>query len=225
MRQHVKHLLIGFDHHFGNSRTDGLKEYQAYGKALGIEVTQAKPFWFAEALNGKKITVAPEISKCSVTEPDKVTVSSSLIRRLLLAGNIEEANVALGHPYSLTGTVVGGHHIGTSIGYPTANIEPLFTGKLVPAIGVYAVWVNEEGHWYKGMLNIGRRPTLQVDSTIVIEVHLLDFTGNLYGKVLTLKFMKRLRKEIHFPDVEALVAQMHADKSQVETYLQQPLIS
>jgi riboflavin kinase/FMN adenylyltransferase len=154
-----------------------------------------------------------------LSHPSTTTISSSLIRRLILAGEMEAAALALGRPYGLSGTVVGGHRIGSTLGYPTANIEPLSPNKLVPAIGIYAVWVTFEGATYKGMLSIGRRPTLHADSPVVIEVHLLHFSGNLYGKTLTLHFMKRFRQEEQFPDVEALVAKLKEDEQFVEDYL------
>jgi riboflavin kinase/FMN adenylyltransferase len=222
----VTSLVIGFDHRFGNSRTDGLEEYKAFGKEMGMEVIQVKPYSFSKAMecsdevvlsSGIPVKLLKGLS--TIKEPEVTTVSSSLIRRLIMVGNMEDANTALGYPYSLTGLVVGGQHIGTVIGYPTANIEPLSSGKLIPANGVYAVWVELNGQSYKGMLNIGRRPTLKVSSNIVIEVHLLDFSGNLYGQTLTIRFMKRFRQEEQFPDMDALVVRMNKDKMFVESYL------
>lgn len=212
---HVSTLVIGFDHRFGNSRADGIEAYQTHARELGMTVVQARPVLFSEVLEPEQ---SPRIQIVS-GKPEITTISSSLIRRLILAGDMEGACKALGYPYSLSGTVVGGHHIGSNIGYPTANIQPLSPHKLIPVAGVYAVWVDLEGKTCKGMLNIGRRPTLHAGSELVIEVHLLGFSGNLYGKILTIRFMKRFRQEEHFPDVEALVARMHKDRDYVESFL------
>lgn len=228
----VNILVVGFDHRFGSSRSDDVNDFKRYGKTLGMDVVQADPFYFSQLEHSQTGTslARPEkeslpMSGASTTlqtllaQPLKTTVSSSLIRRLILAGEMEAANLSLGKPYSLNGVVEGGHHIGNSLGFPTANIRPLYPNKLVPAMGVYAVWVQVEGRDYMGMLNIGRRPTLHTDSPIVIEVHLLNFSGNLYGKTLTIRFMKRIRQEEHFAGIDALVEQIGRDKVLVETYL------
>ncbi len=219
---HVSTLMVGFDHRFGNSRTDGINDYMKYGRELGIEVLQAEPFFLSAVLDKKDVPVCSVSLQPVLAHPDKTTISSSLIRRLILAGEMEVANRASGRPYSISGVVVGGHHIGNSLGYPTANIQPISPNKLVPAIGVYAVWVLIEGVFYKGMLNIGRRPTLHAESPIVIEVHVLNFSGDLYGNVLTIHFMKRIRQEEHFPNIEALVERMHQDRTIADSYLSVP---
>jgi riboflavin kinase/FMN adenylyltransferase len=194
---HVKVLVIGFDHRFGNSRSDDFKDYQRYGEKLGIEVVQAKPYMFS----------------------GKLAVSSSLIRRYLLSGKIEEANALLGYNYCLKGKVVGGHQIGRSMGFPTANIVPNDLGKLVPAFGVYAVWVNVGEMRYKGMMDIGRRPTLHAGSVTSLEVHLLDFEGDLYNKEISIEFVQLFRQEKSFPDLDALAVQLGKDKVYVEKFL------
>jgi len=199
---HVKTLVIGFDHRFGNNRAEGFEDYRKYGKELGIEVIQAKPYSYKSAQTSQKLTV-----------------SSSLIRRCLLAGKIEEANASLGYNYSLRGKVVGGKQIGRTIGFPTANIAPNNPSKLIPSFGVYAVWVYVEGKRYKGMLDIGRRPTLQNDSVTSIEVHILHFEGNLYGKEISVEFVKLFRQEKTFPDLDALVVQLEMDRDFVEKFL------
>lgn len=209
----VTSLVVGFDHRFGNGRLDGFEEYRKYGDEFGIEVTQAKPLYFS------KIITKEEREKVEGFIMGGATISSSLIRRLILSGRVAEANKALGYTYSIKGSVVSGHRIGTSIGYPTANIEPADPYKLVPVNGVYAVWVDVEGKRYKGMLNIGKRPTLGADQNVTIEVHLLDFSGDLYGKELTASFVQMFRKEQHFPDIESLVAKLDADKEYVNALL------
>jgi riboflavin kinase/FMN adenylyltransferase len=202
---HVKILVIGFDHRFGNSRADGFADYMRYGKELGIEVVQAKPYPFSEVL--------------AVPKEEAPSISSSLIRRCLLNGKMEEAIAALGYPYRLQGKVVGGRQIGRQIGFPTANLELLDPNKLVPAFGVYAVWAYVDEKKHKGMLNIGRRPTLQGDHSMTIEVHLLHFEGNLYDREVTVEFIQRFRTEETFPDVESLVEQLEKDRAYVESFL------
>lgn len=195
---HVKTLVIGFDHRFGNNRTDDFEAYCRYGKEIGMEVLQATPFSLSTAEN----------------------ISSSYIRRSLLAGKLAEANAALGYVYEVRGKVVGGHQIGRQLGFPTANIEPLDNFKLLPAFGVYAVWVEVKGKRYKGMLDIGRRPTLHKDSDVTIEVHLLHFQGDLYQQILKVGFVERFRADVAFPDVEALVVQLVKDREYVDALLQ-----
>jgi cytidyltransferase-like protein len=232
---HVHTLVMGFNHRFGNDGTADFMTYQSYGKTLGIEVIQATPYWFSavwskfESLEAwKKLTRAlltkpidPVVS-AALRNPDKTPISSSLIRRFLLTGLMEPANMALGYGYSIAGVVVGGHQIGHQLGFPTANIEPLEPAKLVPALGVYAVWVEVAGNRYKGMMNIGKRPTIHQTSNVVMEVHLLHFDGNLYGKKVNVYFVQRFRTEELFPDVESLVRQIHQDGEYVEWLLDQP---
>jgi len=197
---HVKTLVIGFDHRFGNNRSDDFESYCRYGKEIGMEVIQATPF--------------------SMDDTGQEIISSSYIRRHILAGRMAEANAALGYIYEVIGTVVGGHQIGRQIGFPTANIEPLDSFKLLPAFGVYAVWTEVKGKRYKGMLDIGRRPTLHKDSDVTIEVHILDFQGDLYQQVIKVGFVERFRADVAFPDVDALVAQLVDDRKYVDTLLQ-----
>ncbi len=201
---HISDLIIGFDHRFGNNRAEGFKEYKEYGTKLGITVTQAEPFPLAESLAYDETKV----------------VSSSFIRRAILAGKMDVANAALGYLYSLHAQVVGGHRIGRQLGFPTANLNPLDASKLVPAIGIYAVWVWLGAVRYKGMLYIGKRPTLQKDLHPVIEVNILDFEGDLYGKSLVVEFVERFRTDEAFPDVDALVAQLERDREYVRLHLQ-----
>lgn len=199
----VKTLVIGFDHRFGNNRSDDFESYERYGRQIGMEVIQAMPF----------------VLQKSSCEDGKSTISSSFIRRCILAGKMAEANAALGYLYEVRGLVVGGHQIGRQLGFPTANIEPLDSFKLLPAFGVYAVWAEVKGKRYKGMLDIGRRPTLHKDSDVTIEVHLLDFHGDLYQQEIKVGFVERFRADVAFPDVEALVEQLVNDRNYVDSRL------
>ena len=193
----VSILVTGYDNRFGHNRSEGFEDYVRYGKEIGIEV-----------IKGEELTVG------------STNVSSSSIRRMLKEGNIEDATRCLGHEYQLTGTVVAGEHIGRTIGFPTANIRPNDSSKLIPANGVYAVdvWSESEEDYSKSevitrrraMLNIGTRPTFDGKAT-TIEVHIPDFKGNLYGKTLTISFISKIREERRFDSPEALVEQLNKD--------------
>ena len=145
---------------------------------------------------------------------DGMPVSSSSIRSLLAEGNVEKASQLLGYDYKVTGRVVPGRKIGRALGFPTANIEPLFPHKLIPGDGVYAVAIETEGvpGWHPAMLNIGTNPTIREgDGRRTVEAHIIDFEGDLYGRVLGIRFRFRLRDEIRYDTVEELTAQMSAD--------------
>lgn len=132
---------------------------------------------------------------------------------MLKEGKIEEATMCLGHEYRITGTVVAGEHIGRTIGFPTANILPDDSSKLIPAHGVYAVdvWSEPEGiSRRRAMLNIGTRPTFDGKGT-TIEVHIPDFASDLYGKPLTISFISKIREERRFHSPEELVEQLNKD--------------
>ncbi len=140
---------------------------------------------------------------------DAVRVSSSLIRQALSNGEITSANTLLGRPYSLIGEVVSGQQLGRTIGFPTANIKPP-AEKFLPRFGVYAVDVFVDRATVKGVLNIGCRPTV-AGKTPTIEVHLLDWSGNLYGQTLKVNLLDFLRPEQKFDSVEELKQQITKD--------------
>ena len=191
----VSILVTGYDNRFGHNRSEGFEDYVRYGKEIGIEVSK-----------GEELTDGSN------------NVSSSSIRRMLKEGRIEDATRCLGREYQLTGTVVGGEHIGRTIGFPTANIRPDDSSKLIPANGVYAVdvWsqagdINRE----RAMLNIGTRPTFNGTAT-TIEVHIPHFAGNLYGSTLSIAFLRKIREERKFDSPEALVEQLNKDLNNIE---------
>ena len=137
-------------------------------------------------------------------------ISSTVIRRKLEEGRVEEAAEMLGYRYAMKGVVVAGNRLGRTLGYPTANMrlyEPL---KLVPGHGVYAVDVEVLGRNYKGMTNIGTRPTVG-GQNVTVETHILDFDEDIYGLPLTISFRRRVRDEIHFSSLDALKAQLALD--------------
>ena len=194
-RLDVKVLLTGYDNHFGHRTKDsreGFDDYVEYGRRLGMRVVQGAPQMVGD-----------------------VRVSSSKVRQMLQAGDVALAARCLGRPYELTGTVVGGEHVGTELGFPTANLQPTDGEKLVPAAGVYAVRVRVGGAQtgQLGMMNIGSRPTFSGDHQ-TLETHIFDFHDNLYGQPLTVQFVERLRSEQKFATREALTAQLEADARQ-----------
>lgn len=184
----IQALVIGYDHRFGHNRSEGFEDYVRYGHEQGIEVV------LAQAYSNKDITI-----------------SSSIIRRLLLEGNVSEAATCLGYHFFFDGTVVEGYHVGHKIGYPTANLHVTDPEKLVPADGVYAVYVFLGERKYKGMLSIGYRPTLNNGTDRSIEVHIFDFNEDIYNQPMRISFVRRTRSELKFDSIEELVEQLHKD--------------
>ena len=192
----VAMLLTGYDNRFGHNRAEGFADYVRYGEEMGMKVLQNTPI-----------------------DIDGMRVSSSLIRRLIVEGNITEASNCMGHPYSITGSVAHGFQEGRRIGFPTANIVPESAEKLVPGNGVYATRVSVEGgEWMPAMLNIGTNPTFQRQQT-TIEAHIIGFNGDIYGRKVRVEFARKLRDEQRFESVEALQKQLEADKKEVEMVL------
>jgi riboflavin kinase/FMN adenylyltransferase len=189
----TKHLIIGYNHRLGRKGEGDFNTIKKCAESLDFIVEQVSGFHTGE-----------------------VMISSSLIREALLKGRIEEANSWLGYSYAITGTVIEGRKIGRSIGFPTANIDINDRHKLIPANGIYGVEVILEDKHFVGMMSIGSNPTVNSDSSYrSIEVHILDFDGNIYGKSLTVVFRKKLRDEIKFENTDQLADQMKLDKQQV----------
>ena len=187
----VRMLVIGYDHRFGHNRAETFEDYCRYGRELGIHIMQATAY---------------------TQEQDKG--SSSAIRRALLSGDVMTAHKYMGYNYFLEGTVVSGYQVGRKIGFPTANLRVDFPYKLIPSIGVYAVRVQVAGQQWKGMLSIGYRPTINNGNDLSIEVHILDFQGDIYNQKMRLEFIEFLRPEIKFDSIDELIAQMHKDKEE-----------
>lgn len=185
----TKHLVIGYDHHFGNNREGNIRQLEAVSAEFGFEVHEIPAYLI-----------------------DETKVSSTKIRRALLDGDVKQAAHLLGRPYSIQSEVIKGRQIGRTIGFPTANILPPNDHKLIPAIGVYAVKTLVKNQWYNGMANIGTRPTFD-GQTINIEVHLFDFIDDIYGQQIQINFVERLRNEIKFTGIDALVEQLHHDRT------------
>lgn len=193
---YVRALLIGYDHRFGHNRSDGFPQYVDYGAACGMDVIRASRFDAASA-----------------------TVSSSVIRRLLSEGNVGEAARLLTYPYALEGRVVAGYKVGRTLGFPTANIQPEDPAKLLPSVGVYAVWVGLKEMRYKGMLYIGNRPTLNNGEQVSIEVNILHFSGDIYQDEIEVSFVSRIRGDQRFDSLDALREQLQRDYEQVDRLL------
>lgn len=195
----VKLLRLGYDNRFGRGRTDTFDDYVEYGREMGIEVLQ-----------GSSLQVE------GFDEP----VSSSLIRRLLAEeGDVRVAGTLLKREYSVFGVVKPGEHIGSTLGFPTANLEPSDPNQLIPASGVYAVRaILGYGVIRNGMMNIGTRPTFNGKKQ-TLEVNIFDFEGDLYGHEIVVFFIERIREERRFDNPETLKAQLEEDKKQVEQIL------
>ena len=186
----VQLLGVGYDHHFGSDRLVGFSEYEHVGNRVGLRVLRAY--------------------ECLV---DSLPVSSSRIRKLLADAKIEYVNRLLGYTYSISGAVEHGRAIGSTIGFPTANIR-LDSPKQLPAPGVYIVCANVDGVEYKALANIGTNPTVGNDY-LSLEVHLLDFEGDLYDKRLVISFQSFVREEKKFASLSELQAQIKEDVKQL----------
>ncbi|MCH5228092.1 MAG: riboflavin biosynthesis protein RibF [Muribaculaceae bacterium] len=189
----VKTLIIGYDNTFGCDGVNlSLEDYRRIGKENGIEV---------------------------LTAPEIKGVSSSAIRKSVKAGELEKAHEMLGRPYSITSKVEKGNSLGHTIGFPTANIE-IPEGIAIPKPGVYIAIVKilSDGSKHKAMVNIGSRPTVMRGDHTVIEAHILDWDGNLYGQEITVRFLKRIRDEKKFESIDALKHQLAQDRDTVKNY-------
>ena len=196
-RYNIRALVIGYDHRFGHNRSEGFDDYVRHGKELGIEVLLARAYIYN----------------------DEAAVSSSVIRQLLLSGNVSEAAKYLGYEFFLDGTVVNGHRIGRKLGFPTANIQVSETDKLIPSDGIYAVRVKVRGELYKGMLSIGYRPTVNNGTDRSIEVNIFHFDSDIYGEAIRVYFVCYTRPELKFDTIEELTEQLHEDEKEIKLIL------
>ncbi len=185
----VRQVVVGHDHMFGKDREAGVLELQQIGRDFGFTA----------------VTVPPVVV-------DGEVVSSTAIRDHLMRGEVDLSERLLGRPYAIRGRVVKGDGRGAALGFPTANIEPEYPNKLVPAPGVYVVHVDLGPKRLNGMLNIGVRPTFGSDHRQTIEVHLFDFGDDIYGERLNVSFIKRLRDERKFSSKDDLTDQLRQDR-------------
>ncbi len=187
----VSTLLVGHDHHFGHDTSLGIDDYRRIGEKIGMEVIPADAYLY-----------------------EGTPVSSSRIRRELVAGNVKAANAMLGYRYTISGTVIHGLQNGRKMGFPTANLGPYCEFMQIPADGVYSALAKVDGETWPAMLNIGFRPTFE-GTARTIEAHLLGFERDIYFHELTLEFVDFLRPERRFDSPECLAAQLEADRDKV----------
>lgn len=186
----TKCLVVGYDHKFGKNREGGYEYLQECAKKYGFEV-----------------------KKTEVLSVDVENISSTKIREALEMGNINKAASYLGYNFTLHGTVVEGKQLGRELGFPTANIEASDKYKIIPGYGVYAVYIQINSTSYKGMLNIGMRPTFNNNAdNRSIEVNIFNFSEDIYGKQITLVFVDKIRDEQKFDGIDGLVKQLKEDK-------------
>jgi riboflavin kinase/FMN adenylyltransferase len=184
----TKKLVIGYDHRFGKNREGSFEYLKENAHHYGFEVEEIPP-----------------------QDIDDVTVSSTKIRKALMAGHVDEAASFLGDYYHLSGTVIHGDKIGRSLGFPTANIYVEHKFKLIPAEGIYAVTIDIDKQEFKGMLYIGKRPTLnKVEQNI--EVNIFDFNRDIYGEPLKINFIRQIRSEMKFDNLDQLKEQLRLDR-------------
>jgi len=185
----MAHLVLGHDVHFGKDR----------GGNVGTVADLAE-------LEGFTLSQVPSIRDASAP------ISSTRIRDLVARGEVEAAARLLGHPHVATGSVVEGRRLGRKLGFPTANLEELGVGKLLPGHGVYAAWTQtQDGEWHPSVVNIGTTPTVNAGPELKVEAHLLGFEGELYGQRLGLAFRCRLREERQMAGLDELRAQIERD--------------
>ena len=191
----AKHIIIGYDHHFGRNRTANIEQLKEFGELYDFKVTEI---------------LAQDI--------DDIAISSTKIRKALINGEIKLANKFLGYNFFFNGDVVHGNNIGKTISFPTANIKVDQPYKLIPKNGVYIVKTIIDNQTTFGMMNIGYNPTFNRKQKS-IEIHFLNFNKNIYHKNLTIEMIMRIRNEIKFNSVEDLKKQLEQDKLSTLNYI------
>jgi riboflavin kinase / FMN adenylyltransferase len=189
-------VVVGYDHMFGRDRQGTVRELEAMGRAYGFSLVTVPPY-----------------------NVDGEIVSSTRVRKALLAGEVEHARALLGRPYELRGLVVSGDRRGATLGFPTANMQPEPANKVVPGHGVYVVRVQVDGTQKFGMMNIGIRPTVRAGLAETLEVHILDFDQDIYGKIIHLEFLRRLRGERKFGSLAELAGQLEKDRAETRRFI------
>lgn len=184
------HFVVGHDHAFGRNREGNAEALRQLGAERNFGVTEIGPLFIADE-----------------------AISSTKIRRALHAGDIDKATLYLGRPYALDGIVVRGDGRGRTLGIPTANIRPIDDTKLIPMNGVYCVGLDEGGQTYRGMANIGVRPTFTDGSVRTIEANLFDFDRDIYERSVRLEFRKFVRSERTFASADEFLGQLAHDRA------------
>jgi len=183
----TKVLVIGYDHRFGKNREGGIDYLLKHSDRFKIKIE--------------------EIPR---QEIENITISSTKIRNAIINGKVQIANELLGRPYSFSGHVVKGRQLGRTIGFPTANVQVQKNYKLIPKNGVYACKIILRNQEYKGIMNIGNRPTVDGIGRTQ-EVHIFDFNDDIYGEILKVEIIEFIREEIKFDSIEKLVTQIKLD--------------
>ena len=192
----ISKLIIGYDHHFGRNREGTFEDLLELANLYGFEVEQIEAQEFKDT-----------------------QVSSTKIRSAIEAGDMKTARHFLGYPFLLSGIVVQGAGIGRTIGFKTANIGIKDRFKIIPPNGVYAVHVNLKGRTYKGMLNIGVRPSINDAGGRTIEVHIFGLDEDLYGLEISVGLLEKIREEKKFENIDLLKQQLQLDKTKCEDIL------
>jgi riboflavin kinase / FMN adenylyltransferase len=209
--------LIHFDEAFSRIEPEDFvrQMHRAFGAIYSISVGGSFKFGHERKGNVALLSKLGEelqftVHGLSAVSLDDEPVSSTRVRQAVRNGQFDAAAQMLGRPYSLSGTVVEGDRLGATLGFPTANID--VTGLVLPPAGVYVVRARTGGEMHRAVANIGRRPTLQQPERATrVEVHLLEFDGNLYGNELEITFVEKLREEQRFPSLDALKEQIAKD--------------
>lgn len=189
-------LVIGYNHHFGRNREGSFEHLKEFAPVYGFEVEEIP----AQLL-------------------DDVGVSSTKIRKALSSGAVAQAAEFLGYHYCISAQVVHGNAIGRSLDFPTANLQLNDELKLIPQNGVYAVWVVVQDVRYKGMMNIGVKPTFE-NQKRTLEVHILGFDQHIYGSEIKVEFVQKVREEIKFESASLLHQQLLSDRDEIDQILE-----
>lgn len=190
----VKYIVAGEDFCFGHNRRGNYRMLQEYAKQLSYEAI-----------------ILPKMKE------EERDISSTFVREEITAGRIEKANKLLGYPYFVSGEVKHGKRIGRTIGFPTINLIPP-ENKLLPAFGVYITKVTIDGIVYQGVTNVGCKPTIEGTNPVGIETHILDFKQDVYDKVAIVTFIKKIREERKFPNLDSLLEQLRLDVNEAKYY-------
>ena len=189
-------IVVGYDHHFGNNRKGDFNLLNDLGERYNIEV-----------------------QRIPAKDVENIAVSSTKIRHSLQQGDVSYANKLLGYQYAYFGKVVDGAKIGRELGYPTANVNVDREYRLIESPGVYATYIEIDKIIYKSMTYIGNKPTLNKDEKESVEVHIFDFNDDIYGKHVKIRFVKKIREEQKFKDLETLKHQIQIDEKEIREIL------
>ena len=184
----MKHMVVGYDHQFGRNREGSIESLNEISEIYSFETYEVNPVFI-----------------------NNHAISSTKIRNYIEDGELEKANKYLGHNFTLFGSVINGNGKGKELGFPTANVKILDKNKIIPRDGVYAVYIHYNGNLYEGMMNIGPKPTFDLNDKS-IEVNIFDFSQDIYNKNISVEVIKRLRSVKKFKSINDLKLQIEQDK-------------